>query len=195
MAKKVVIVHCSDIIRMGLAAIIKKFFNVEIIQCRGMEEYQSFSVKPGSLIVIADADLPGHQLQGILSTQTLIALAPSGSIPGATKNLSYHLPLSASISEIQVLLETLVKLGGTEDTGGREGEELSSREKDVLTLVALGHTNKEIADALFISIHTVISHRKNITEKLGIKSISGLTVYAILNNIIDTSTIDVERLI
>ena len=64
-----------------------------------------------------------------------------------------------------------------------------------MQLVALGNSNKEIAEKLFISIHTVISHRKNITEKLGIKSISGLTVYAILNKLIDTNSIDPEQLI
>ena len=69
---------------------------------------------------------------------------------------------------------------------------LTEREIDVLRLVAFGKTNKDIADKLCISIHTAISHRKNITEKLGIKSISGLTVFAILNNLIDTSVIDPE---
>jgi len=62
--------------------------------------------------------------------------------------------------------------------------ELSEREKTILKHVAKGLTNKEIADKLFLSAHTVITHRKNITTKLGIKTISGLTVYAILNNII-----------
>ncbi|QGY48204.1 hypothetical protein GM418_23920 [Maribellus comscasis] len=76
-----------------------------------------------------------------------------------------------------------------------EGEELSTREKEVLKLVALGNSNKIIADKLFISVHTVISHRKNITEKLGIKSISGLTVYAIINQVIDTENINPEDLI
>ncbi|WP_075601836.1 response regulator transcription factor [Saccharicrinis aurantiacus] len=68
-------------------------------------------------------------------------------------------------------------------------EELSDREKDVLREIALGKTNKEIATNLYISTHTVISHRKNITRKLGIKTVSGLTVYSILNQIISVEDI------
>lgn len=67
--------------------------------------------------------------------------------------------------------------------------ELSPRETDVLVEVARGRTNKEIADALHVSVHTVISHRKNIMHKTGIKSVAGLTVYAILNNLIDESVV------
>ena len=67
----------------------------------------------------------------------------------------------------------------------KDNYELSDRERDVLIAVAKGKMNKEIADQLHISIHTVISHRKNISRKTGIKSVSGLTVYALLNNMID----------
>jgi DNA-binding CsgD family transcriptional regulator len=59
----------------------------------------------------------------------------------------------------------------------------------VLRLVALGYTNKEIAGKLFISSHTVITHRKNITAKLGIKTIAGLTIYALLNKLITSEEI------
>ena len=65
-----------------------------------------------------------------------------------------------------------------------ETEELTPREKLILKHVALGYTNKEIAKKLFISTHTVISHRKNITRKLDIKTVSGLTVYSLINGII-----------
>ena len=68
-----------------------------------------------------------------------------------------------------------------------EGDELSSRERDILTAVARGKTNKEIADELNLSVHTVMTHRKNISHKLGINYISGLTVYAILNKLIDVT--------
>ena len=67
--------------------------------------------------------------------------------------------------------------------------ELSNRETAVLVLVAKGLTNKEIADQLNVSPHTVMSHRKNIVHKTGIKSVAGLTVYAMLHNLIDESTL------
>ncbi len=70
------------------------------------------------------------------------------------------------------------------ENGDKTEDVLSQREYDVLQKVAMGYSNKEIAEQLFISINTVICHRKNITNKLGIKTISGLTVYAILNGII-----------
>jgi len=67
----------------------------------------------------------------------------------------------------------------------KSNNQLSAREIELLTMVAQGLSNKQIADQLFISIHTVITHRKNITSKLGIKSISGLTLYAALNNMVE----------
>ena len=63
--------------------------------------------------------------------------------------------------------------------------ELSPREIEVISLIATGKTNKEIADRLNISQTTVITHRKNITDKLGIKSVSGLTIYAVINGYTD----------
>lgn len=62
---------------------------------------------------------------------------------------------------------------------------LTHREIAVLSLVAQGLSNKLIAAKLFISIHTVITHRKNITSKLGIRSIPGLTLYAVLNDLVE----------
>ncbi len=79
---------------------------------------------------------------------------------------------------------------GAEEPAPTEGEELSAREKEILVCVAKGMLNKEIADAENISIHTVITHRKNITRKTGIKTVAGLTVYALLNNLIDINTIE-----
>lgn len=68
-------------------------------------------------------------------------------------------------------------------------DELSAREIQVLRLVVSGAINKEIADRLHISLNTVLTHRKNITAKLGIKTISGLTLYALMHGYISTDTI------
>ena len=71
----------------------------------------------------------------------------------------------------------------------QETEALSERERDVLIQVVNGLSNKEIADRLFISIHTVMTHRKNITRKLNIHSTAGLTIYAIVNKLINIDNI------
>ena len=89
-----------------------------------------------------------------------------------------------------VIAETLTRAAAerTAATGNddhSDSYELSRRETDVLVLVAQGKTNKEIADEMNLSVHTVISHRKNIMHKTGIKSVAGLTVYAMLNNLIE----------
>ena len=65
-----------------------------------------------------------------------------------------------------------------------ETEALSERERDVLVQIVNGLSNKEIADKLYISVHTVITHRKNITRKLNIHSTAGLTIYAIVNKLV-----------
>ena len=71
-----------------------------------------------------------------------------------------------------------------EPDSGMPSYELSQREREVLVLVAQGMQNKEIADKLCISVHTVMSHRKNIVAKTGIRSVAGLTVYAMVNKLI-----------
>lgn len=66
-----------------------------------------------------------------------------------------------------------------------EADLLSQREKEVLSLIVKGHINKEIADILNISTPTVIFHRRNISEKIGSKSIGRQTIYAVMNGIVD----------
>ncbi len=77
------------------------------------------------------------------------------------------------------------KMARTRKSTYDNSEELSDREKDVLVQVVKGLSNKEIADVLCISTHTVISHRKNIARKLNIHSTAGLTIYAIVNKLVD----------
>lgn len=71
-------------------------------------------------------------------------------------------------------------------------EELSTREQDVLVQIVKGHSNKEIAETLCLSTHTVMSHRKNIARKLNIHSTAGLTIYAIVNGIVNLDNLDIR---
>ena len=74
--------------------------------------------------------------------------------------------------------------------GGQDNSEaLSDREKDVIIGVVQGLQNKEIADRLCISVNTVITHRRNIARKLQIHSPAGLTIYAIVNGLVDISSV------
>ncbi len=71
------------------------------------------------------------------------------------------------------------------DASAAQGPVLSAREAEVLTLIARGHINKEIAQRLGIGLTTVISHRRNLMEKLGIRSVSGLTLYAVTRGYVE----------
>ena len=72
-----------------------------------------------------------------------------------------------------------------ENTENEEQETLSQREKEIICCVVKGLTNKEIAEQLFISVHTVMTHRRNISKKLQIHSPAGLTIYAIVNKLVE----------
>ncbi len=89
------------------------------------------------------------------------------------------------IKKLNLQIDSIIQEKGKK----KPDNHLSERERDIITLVAKGMTNKEIASRLFLSIHTVITHRKNISRKLGIKSVSGLTVYAIINKFIEMKDI------
>jgi regulator of cell morphogenesis and NO signaling len=78
----------------------------------------------------------------------------------------------------------MLKAGGSKNT-----DALSDREKDVIVSLVQGMSNKEIADHLCISVNTVITHRRNIARKLQIHSPAGLTIYAIVNNLVDISSV------
>ncbi len=89
--------------------------------------------------------------------------------------------LEGKLNKLLNVSEEIVTAGGQDI--------LSVREKEIVTCVVKGMTNKEIADALFLSAHTVITHRRNIARKLQIHSPAGLTIYAIINKLIELQDI------
>lgn len=99
-----------------------------------------------------------------------------------------HFHVTDDLNEIKgkILASMKIEMEETE-----EKENLSTREKEIVSFVVKGFTNQEIADKLFLSVHTVMTHRRNIARKLQIHSATGLTIYAIVNNIVDLSEIKV----
>lgn len=188
---RVLIAEQSHIIGLGLYNLVKSFQEVESIKivahgedcCKIIEQYEP------ELLFVNTTFLKPEMMQKVMD------LKKSDAILLHVFNTS--LPLDAPLTQISILdskqklhqkiEEALNKV--KESTDEMDTEELSPREKAILKEVALGLTNKEIAEKTYISTHTVISHRKNITRKLGIKTVSGLTVYAILNNIIQMDDI------
>jgi len=90
--------------------------------------------------------------------------------------------ISDTPEKIISLITQLLKEQAQDDN--EQQQNLSEREIDVLKLLVAGCSNKEIAEKLYISIHTVISHRKNISVKTGIKSVAGLTIFAVAKKLI-----------
>ncbi len=86
--------------------------------------------------------------------------------------------------DITTITRKINLISNNQNSSFSKKEELSERESDVLKWLAKGLSNKEIADRLNISIHTVNTHRRNIMDKTGIKSLAGLTIYAVSKGLI-----------
>lgn len=146
-------------------------------------------------LIIADpaiADLqrrPGlHETIKNLTGVPVLAILSSATDAGFVQDYEGQIYLSDKTAEVEQKISAAVCVNANETRG--DGEELSAREKEILVCVAKGMLNKEIADHYNISIYTVITHRKNITRKTGIKTVAGLTVYALLNNLIDMNSME-----
>ena len=96
-------------------------------------------------------------------------------------------------SVTQVINKLIKSSENSENKNSTFTDNLTEREIDVLIKLAHGLSNKEIADALNISIHTVVTHRKNLSAKTGIRSQAGLTIYAISKKIISIDDIDLKN--
>ena len=196
MDSRVFIIHSSAIIQKGLADILRRNFKCVVKSYFNLEAFKESANSYHSKIILFVEDNIANNEEYLRFTETLrhfisFCLVSNNSTSSTQPN-SFTLNINGSPNEI---CEQVKHAFNEHQIVSDESEELSNREIDVLKLVALGYSNKEIADQLFISTYTVMSHRKNITEKLGIKSISGLTVYAIINSYIDTTNLDVKDLI
>ena len=189
MSNRVIICEASEIIAIGLAEIIDGMAQFDVVARLDSPEHLSekITATDANLLVI-DPMLLGFHSKDYLSQlgkehPNVIVVALVSSYLDHTMLTPFNGVIEINDTKSKVISK-MNEFAQSEATKS-DDVELSKRETDVLVAVAKGMMNKEIADQMNISIHTVISHRKNITRKTGIKSVSGLTVYALLNNLID----------
>jgi DNA-binding CsgD family transcriptional regulator len=185
--KNVLIISPNQLQCLGLKSILEEYFYPEKIYICGdftiaaLNEDVDYIFMPSDIYLVNNSHLETTKERIILFTNYEI----ENSIHNALDMLNITLSQANLIDRLKIIFQKNQK-----NIFNIRSEMLSPREIDVLKLVARGYINKQIADKLFISMHTVISHRKNITRKLGIKTVSGLTVYALLNGLIKSKEIE-----
>ena len=190
MSNRVIICEASEIISIGLTEIIDSMAKFDVVSRLDSPEHLSEKITASDAnLLIIDPMLLGFHNREFLSQlgkehPQLIMIALTTSYLDHSMLTPYHGVIEINDTRSKIIGK-MNEFAQSEATKNADDVELSKRETDVLVAVAKGMMNKEIADQMNISIHTVISHRKNITRKTGIKSVSGLTVYALLNNLID----------
>lgn len=186
---KVVLIEPSEIVASGISAIIGKHPEFTIVQTLADPSYYN-SNDNADVIIVNPAVIDFNERFDMRSyfggpEAAIVALTHSNHEESVLRQYDECIGIydnaSRIIQKIRNAIEECIQ------NPRSDINELSARERDILKAVAKGMTNKEIADEFNISIYTVISHRRNISQKLGINSIPGLTVYAIMNKLVDMS--------
>lgn len=187
-----ILVIDSYLLRLGVAALLNRIQGVRVMKEFGANEsfLAYLESHPVDFIIIDQSGFDRWIDQfisspALLEKIVLIEESPKERLraEGPVQNVHASIRLT---EEKEILIRKIRDLLDQKEGASSESPslQLSPRETTIVRLVAMGLTNRQIAEKLFLSAHTVMTHRKNINSKLGIKSVSGLTVYAIVNNII-----------
>ena len=196
-AKKVLLIVPSKIVARGIEAVLSELgeFRVEGILTDLSHASQMRLRNIDADVIILDPVVfdfvSRSSVRSHISEYSDAAVVGLQTIPmDDEQKKQYDALIGLNDDPVLIVRKLRESLDSRQDNPETEEYDLSAREKEILVCVARGMLNKEIADACNLSIHTVITHRKNITRKTGIKTVAGLTVYALLNNLIDSSSID-----
>ena len=188
MPANVMIAEQSEIIRKGMVEILRGcglFEKIREMACAANLVEMVDRHQPDVLFVnpsMVDARFREQLKNGSAHRPKLAAIIYSFHDEAVMELYDETIPINDTRAKILRKLNDLMRKSVGEAQSA--DDQLTAREKDVLKLLVKGMSNKEVSGQLHISTHTVMSHRKNITQKLNIKSVAGLTVYAILNGII-----------
>lgn len=188
--KQIAIILPDTLQSIGLQSMLTDYFppvevnyfsTFDALAKAGNDNFDYYFTNPEILVLNTDFFLPRRN-----KTMVLVNGPEGTGGLSSTNHITIKAPQEIIIEQIHQLFTS----DTANNTSGESNKELSVRETDVLQLIVKGITNKEIADKLNISLNTVLTHRKNITAKLGIKTVSGLTFYAIMNGIISGDDIE-----
>lgn len=197
---KIAIAEASGIIRSGMEAQLKKLagFRFQFIDIAEAEQLaDTLNIHKPDILIINPAMTIGHTLQQLkedsnCADMKYIALLYTPTDKSILRPYDDRIEIYDTQEEIKQKLERLCAEETENETEDEEQQALSTREKEIVVCVVKGMTNREIADSLFLSTHTVITHRRNIARKLQIHSARGLTVYAIVNKLVELQEINLK---
>ncbi len=198
---KVAIAEPSSIIRLGLEAQIKKLapYKVQVIHLSddSQQEWNEHSSLALTVdIFLLNPLLCGLKPQKVFANQhdksKFVAISYGTTDESLLSEYDGVLNICHNIKQITELFDRLI--GANEQVSKvPESQTLTPREREIVVCVVKGMTNKAIAQTLFLSTHTVITHRRNITKKLQIHSTSGLTIYAIMNKLVELDDLATQK--
>jgi len=193
---RIAVAETSVIIRTGIITLLKRvpevnIYPLEVATMNALRECVQMHT-PDILIVNPSFegwfDVNGFK-ENISNNIKCISLICSVIDSNLLKSYDESISIYDDADTLWSKINKLRKLPNEEELGS-EQEPLSQREKEIIVCVVKGMTNKAIADKLYLSIHTVITHRRNIARKLQIHSSAGLTIYAIVNKLVELQDIE-----
>ena len=187
---KIVLIEPSEIVATGIAAIIDRNPEFAVVKTLSNINYFNATGHDVDIVIVNPAVIDYNDRLDIRSclnatNVAIVALTHSNYEESVLRQYNECIGIYDNYARIIQKLKNAME--ESSQSPKSDLNELSGRERDILAAVAKGLTNKEIADEFNISVYTVISHRRNISQKLGINSIPGLTVYAIMNKLVDMS--------